>query len=132
MNIKPFDELFSPLRQYFQKNSFMRRENSEQPLRSELFSMDQMDQHARHLAHTHHISEQQSPEQLLKRLDQNEEVLFKVTNLLQDSVKEKKSITPAGEWLLDNFYLVEEQIRIARRHLPKGYSKGLPQLSSGS
>ncbi|HEY3404670.1 MAG TPA: glucoamylase family protein [Ohtaekwangia sp.] len=131
MNIKPLDELFSPLRQYFQKNSFMRRETSEQPLRSELFSMEQMDQHARHLAQSHHIRTEQSTEQLLKRLDRNEEVLFRVTNLLQDSVKAKKSITPAGEWLLDNFYLVEEQIRIAKRYLPKGYSKGLPQLSKG-
>lgn len=131
MNIKPFDELLSPLRQYFQKNSFLRRENSEQPLRSELYSMEQMDIHARNLAASHDISDQQSPEQLLKRLDENEEVLFRVTNLLQDSVKSKKSITPAGEWLLDNFYLVEEQIRIAKRHLPKGYSKGLPQLAKG-
>ncbi|HSW52034.1 MAG TPA: hypothetical protein VLG93_02285, partial [Sulfuricaulis sp.] len=36
-----------------------------------------------------------------------------------------------GEWLLDNFYLVEEQIRTARRHLPKGYSRELPRLAHG-
>ena len=44
----------------------------------------------------------------------------------------KKHITPAGEWLLDNFYLIEEQIRIAKRYLPKGYSKALPRLSQGA
>ncbi|HUH29918.1 MAG TPA: glucoamylase family protein, partial [Rhodanobacter sp.] len=42
-----------------------------------------------------------------------------------------KRITPAAEWLLDNFYLIEEQIRIARRHLPKGYSHELPRLDNG-
>ncbi|HAL92510.1 MAG TPA: cyclic beta 1-2 glucan synthetase, partial [Verrucomicrobia bacterium] len=36
-----------------------------------------------------------------------------------------------AEWLLDNFYLIEEQIRTARRHLPKGYSRELPRLLNG-
>ena len=40
-------------------------------------------------------------------------------------------ITPAGEWLLDNFYLIEEQIATAKRHLPRGYSRELPRLASG-
>jgi len=40
-------------------------------------------------------------------------------------------VSPAGEWLLDNFHLVEEQIRTAKRHLPKGYSRELPRLASG-
>jgi cyclic beta-1,2-glucan synthetase len=43
-----------------------------------------------------------------------------------------RRITPAGEWLLDNFYLIEEQIRTARRHLPKGYSRELPTLRHGA
>lgn len=37
---------------------------------------------------------------------------------------------PAGEWLLDNYYLIEEQIRIVRQHLPKNFGKGLPALAS--
>ncbi len=41
-------------------------------------------------------------------------------------------IAPAGEWLLDNFYLIEEQIYTGKKHLPKGYSKGLPQLLKGT
>src|SRR5690606_9259896 len=40
--------------------------------------------------------------------------------------------TPADEWLLDNIYLIEEQIRIARRHFPKDYSRQLPRLVGGS
>ncbi|MEI9917794.1 MAG: hypothetical protein WDO14_03210 [Bacteroidota bacterium] len=48
------DELFSPLRQYFQKDSFDREDvNDKPPLRSELFSTDQMDQHAIQLATLH-------------------------------------------------------------------------------
>ncbi|HYN13192.1 MAG TPA: glucoamylase family protein, partial [Burkholderiales bacterium] len=40
-------------------------------------------------------------------------------------------IAPAGEWLLDNFYLIEEQVRTAQRHLPRAYSRELPRLLSG-
>jgi hypothetical protein len=47
------------------------------------------------------------------------------------AVTEKRRIAPAGEWLLDNFYLIEEQIRTAKRHLPKGYSRELPRLRHG-
>ena len=52
--------------------------------------------------------------------------------MLAQAVTAKQRVTPAGEWLLDNAYLVEEQIRTARRHLPKGYSRELPSLAQGS
>lgn len=126
------DELLSPLRPYFQKDNFTRKDVTENPpLRSELFSAEQMEQHAQYLATVHTINHEQTTEQLLKRLSDNEEILSRVNDLLQKTVKEKKTISPAGEWLLDNFYLIDEQIRIGKRHLPKGYSKGLPKLSTG-
>ena len=37
-----------------------------------------------------------------------------------------------SEWLLDNFYMIAEQIRTAREHLPKNYSRELPHLKKGS
>jgi hypothetical protein len=65
------------------------------------------------------------------RLAENEDVLIGSCNLLTEAVKAKRRIAPAGEWLLDNFYLIEEQIRTAKWHLPKGYSRELPRLSNG-
>ena len=56
-------------------------------------------------------------------------MLIETCNQLTAAVVANQRITPAGEWLLDNFYLVEEQIRTARRHLPKGYSRELPSLA---
>ena len=53
-------------------------------------------------------------------------------NLLIETIKGNDQITPAGEWLLDNFYLLEEQIRTAKKHLPRKYSENLPQLSGSS
>ena len=104
----------------------------EPPLRSELFSADQMKQHGKTLAGLHQLSPGQVPDQLLTRLAENEGVLIGVRDLLAEAVKADRRITPAGEWLLDNFYLIEEQIRMAKRHLPKGYSRELPCILNGS
>src|SRR5512139_3344499 len=101
------------------------------PLRSELFSRDQMEQHGKTLAASHKLSPGHARDRLLAQLSENEGVLISARNLLADAVKTDRRITPAGEWLLDNFYLIEEQIRTARRHLPKGYSRELPRLLDG-
>ena len=101
------------------------------PLRSELFSAEQMKQHGRALAGQHKLSPGRAPDQLLARLAENESVLVAVHALLTEALAAERQITPAGEWLLDNFYLIEEQIRTAKRHLPKGYSRELPRLLHG-
>ncbi len=103
----------------------------ELPLRAELFSVSQMEQHGKDLAGTHTLSTDSFAEKLLGRLGENEVVLLDVRELLTNALTEKRRITPAGEWLLDNFYLIEEQVRTAKRYLPKGYSKGLPRLKNG-
>lgn len=107
--------------------------SGEPPLRSELFSSDQMELHGRKLAGIHSVGTELTPDlYLLKRLAENEEVLIDVRNIVTESVKANRQITPAGEWLLDNFYLIEEHIHTGKRHLPKGYSRELPRLLSGS
>ncbi len=103
----------------------------EPPLRSELFSSDQMKRHGKTLASSHTSGPSGVRDRLLTRLEENEDVLMGACNLLAEAVKANRRIAPAGEWLLDNFYLIEEQIRTARRHLPKGYSRELPRLLSG-
>src|SRR5436190_1306079 len=99
----------------------------ESPLRSELFSADQMKLHGKTLAASHQLSPERPRDRLLTRLVENEDVLLGVRSLLTEAVQANRRLTPAGEWLLDNFYLIEEQIRTARRHLPKNYSRELPR-----
>ena len=105
--------------------------DEEPPLRSELLSADQIDQYGKRLATTHKLTTQQVRDTLLSRLTSNETVLVDVCNLLSTTVSANHRITPAGEWLLDNFYLIEDQIRTARQHFPKGYSRELPRLLNG-
>jgi len=106
--------------------------DGEPPLRSELFSTEQMEQYGKTLAGLHTLGPKVDPDQqLLSRLTENETILLEVHNLVSEAVKANRHITPAGEWLLDNFYLIEEQIHTGRRHLPRGYSKELPRLLDG-
>jgi len=121
-------ELISNMRIFFQPNSSRLRYINEEPLRGELFSSDQMERFGKTLAGSHTLSTKPAKDHLLKRLDDNEAILHEVRKLLTGSIKRKQEIAPAGEWLIDNFYLIEEHIRTAKTHFPKGYSEDLPQL----
>ena len=70
-------------------------------------------------------------DRLLARLTRNEGLLVAAGELLKAAVTASRGIAPAGEWLLDNFHLIEEQVRTAKRHLPKAYSRELPRLLEG-
>ncbi|MEI7968629.1 MAG: glucoamylase family protein [Betaproteobacteria bacterium] len=90
-----------------------------------------MAQHGKALATSHAVGPGRGPDQLLPRLDSNEAALIGVCRLLTSALTQGRRIVPAGEWLLDNFYLIEEQIRTTRRHLPRNYSRELPRLGPG-
>ncbi|MEN6472772.1 MAG: hypothetical protein ABFD81_02060, partial [Syntrophaceae bacterium] len=119
------------MRSHLKKRFGKKYPPGEPPLRAELLSRDQMRQHGRVLAASHTLTQKRAPERLLARLTENEGVLVETCGLLTSAVKANRRIAPAGEWLLDNLYLIKEQIRTAKKHLPKGYSRELPRLGSG-
>ena len=105
--------------------------NERPPLRSEIFTKDRLEAHAVTIAKRHEIFFDKNAEHLLKRLADNENYLLEVYELLSGTLKQNNTISPAAEWMLDNFYLIEEQIYTGKKHLPKGYSKALPKLVKG-
>ena len=88
--------------------------------------------YAKALAQKHVVKDGTLKEMLLKRLADNEAVLLQVHAQLTLAVNNQQNIVPAAEWLLDNFYLIEENIYTGKQHLPKGYSLALPSLSKGA
>ncbi|MBX3415811.1 MAG: cyclic beta 1-2 glucan synthetase [Pirellulales bacterium] len=104
----------------------------EPPLRAELFSIDQLERHAKTVAASHTLTAGRGRDKLLPRLDENERVLIETYDLVTAAADQNRRIEPAAEWLLDNFYLVEEQLRAIRRLLPPSYSRELPRLESGA
>jgi cyclic beta-1,2-glucan synthetase len=104
----------------------------EAPLRAELFTAEEMEQHGKDMAAAHELVRRRSADRLLARLAANEKALVEVCTQLARTAETHRRVTPAGEWLLDNFYLIEEEIRTAKRHLPPGYSRELPRLADGA
>jgi len=99
---KTVPEFLSHLKLYFLGDNSQPRYILEQPLRSELFSSEQMEQHSMQLARLHILSSKPSPDQLLKRLADNEKVLLEVRDLFRESVKENYIITTppvSGCWI---------------------------------
>ena len=100
-------------------------------MRAELFSGDQLQRHAVALARQHQIDPKHGANRLLLRLADNEQVIIKAYDLVTSAEADGRRIALAGEWLLDNFYLIEQQIRVTRLHLPRTYSRELPRLLKG-
>ncbi|HEY5297339.1 MAG TPA: glucoamylase family protein [Verrucomicrobiae bacterium] len=104
---------------------------NERPLRGELLSSDLLKQHAKNLARDHKVSDRTGANFLLSRLADNENIL-RDYNAQTLRAEKTRQLTPAAEWLLDNFHLIEEQIRAARRHLPRRFNRQLPHLTNGA
>ena len=83
------------------------------------------------LAGDHRVDGRPGKDRLLPRLAENERVLQDAYDVVTAGATPGHRALPAETWLLDNFYLIEEQIALARRHLPGGFSRQLPRLASG-
>ncbi|MGZ5059465.1 MAG: GH36-type glycosyl hydrolase domain-containing protein, partial [Methylobacter sp.] len=103
----------------------------EEPIRFELFSDERLAQHAASLA-----KEQKAriiPEglKLMPRVRENSRVLFEAYKAIIKAAKEQRAITPAAEWVLDNFHVIEEQINDINVYLPEKFYRQLPKLING-
>jgi cyclic beta-1,2-glucan synthetase len=105
---------------------------AELPIREELYSIERLEQYAAALAAEHEIAEKpQRANLLLPRLEENGRELIAAYKALAESIREAHVISPAAEWLVDNFHIVEEQVREIREDLPKSYYHELPKLAAG-
>ena len=106
--------------------------NAEEPIRAELFSVARLEQHAESLALAQQVTEKPTAEKrLAARLDDNGRVLLAAYRAIASAIRDERAITPAADWLVDNFHAVEEQIRDIGDDLPRGYYRQLPKLSQG-
>src|SRR6185436_11861691 len=104
----------------------------ELPIREELYSVERLEHYAAGLAAEHKISENtRRMNLLLPRLEENGRKLLAAYQALAESIREEHVISPAAEWLVDNFHIVEEQVREIREDLPKSYYYELPKLADG-
>jgi cyclic beta-1,2-glucan synthetase len=106
--------------------------DSEQPIREELFSVERLEAHAKSLAVAQTVASRPTHGlPLAARLADNSTVLLSAYRSIVKAIDDGRQITPAGEWLIDNFHLVEKQIRQISTDLPPGYYRQLPKLVTG-
>ena len=105
---------------------------SAEPIRAELFSIERLEQHAESLAAAQPVtSTTRYTRRLLPRVQENGRVLLESYRTIAQAIREERTITPAAEWLVDNFHIVDEQLREIRDDLPPGYYRQLPKLAEG-
>ncbi|MGE5500728.1 MAG: GH36-type glycosyl hydrolase domain-containing protein, partial [Ignavibacteriales bacterium] len=102
------------------------------PVRAELFSVERLEAHARSLAAAQGVTLRPvKVPALASRLAEDEKVLLAAYRDVLGAVDEGAAIAPAAEWLIDNYHVVERQIREVRSDLPPGYYRQLPKLGGG-
>src|SRR5438067_3733618 len=109
-----------------------RHASEDVPIREELYSIERLEQYAAFLATEHEIAyKPRRVNLLLPRLEENSRKLIEAYQALAQSLRSEHVISPAAEWLVDNFHIVEEQVREIREDLPRGYYRELPKLAKG-
>lgn len=102
------------------------------PIRAEVFGIERLEHHARSLAEAQSITETPTRgRNLLRRVRRNGRALVAAYRDIVEAVRAKREITPGEEWLLDNFFVVDEQLREVRDHLPGSYYRLLPKIADG-
>jgi cyclic beta-1,2-glucan synthetase len=106
--------------------------HSLEPIRAELYGLESLEAQARELATAARTAGRgRAGSPLLRRLAANERVLVQAYRQISAAARTGESLTTDAEWLLDNFYIIEEVLREVRHDLPRGYYRELPKLADG-
>jgi cyclic beta-1,2-glucan synthetase len=104
----------------------------DKPLRDELLSIELLEERARALAARFTVDPEppRSSRRGYPRLEENARLLEEAYRTLVGDVHRGEFVTPATEWILDNYHLVVGEIHDVRRNLPRGYYRELPKLAT--
>ena len=101
----------------------------EPPIRSEIFGLQRFAQHGRSLGETHRAARATSrAATFFPRLRSNIHTLREAHRYIGVQASTGYDISPAAEWLLDNFHLIEAQLKEIHDGLPWSYFRALPVL----
>lgn len=116
------------------------RERVEAPSQDALLSPEELKKHAEEIARGHTFSKNTGlSDCLVSRMEKNFQLITNVYRMLNEDVRKKVPVPPAAEWLLDNFYIVEEQVQEIKQILIRekclrlnilnsGFLKGFPRI----
>jgi len=103
------------------------------PVRAELFGVQRFEQHGRSLARAQVVQEPGTDTGIspfFPRVESNLRSLRSAFDYVALISQSGRYVSPAAEWLLDNFHLVEAQLQQIREGLPRSYYARLPKLAA--
>jgi cyclic beta-1,2-glucan synthetase len=102
------------------------------PLHGDLLGLEQLEDRARSLAARFTLARERrrGTRDPLPTLPEHAKALRHAYRTLAGDVRRGEAFVPAGEWLLDNFHLIEGQLREVRHDLPARYYAELPKLAT--
>ena len=104
----------------------------EPPIRSEIFGPQRFAQHGRSLGETHRAAGLRlRPGNFFPRLQSNMAALRAANRYIGVQAATGYDLSPAAEWLLDNFHVVEAQFKEIHEGMPSSYFRALPVLQDG-
>ena len=87
-------------------------------IKGALLDTQQLEDYLRKIASGHVLQDKSNKYTYpIPRLKENFEFITEVYNLLNEHIKLKLPIHPAGEWILDNFYIIDETVKIVTKEL---------------
>jgi cyclic beta-1,2-glucan synthetase len=104
------------------------------PLRRDVLPLESLRELATSLGKRHSEAKKlnKSSDFLLQRLRQNEKIIARVVRGLSQAARLEQAVSLSAEWLLDNNYVVQGQIKDVQRNLTRAFLKELPCITAGS
>ena len=99
------------------------------PLRAEVLTSEELAARAVELAQFYsNVVKTPRGAKLKQRFKENTRLLSKAYFAFAKAAADEESLTAGAEWLLDNYHVIDEQVKEIRRDLPRGYYRSLPKL----
>ena len=102
-----------------------------EPIRAEIFGLDRLEIHARHLAVHTRPAHGVVGRPLLQQFVRNRRSLLRAYRQISAAYRRKETFGPDAEWLLDNFHIVSDALFEVHTDLPRGYYRKLPKIGAG-
>ncbi|HWC04555.1 MAG TPA: glucoamylase family protein [Methylomirabilota bacterium] len=103
----------------------------QEPIRGALLSPDRLEEHAGRIAGLAVLRDSQAGRRLSPRVRDSGRVLLQCYRELAGVIRDEGATTPAAEWLVDNFHVVDGVVRQVREDLPRAFYRQLPKLAEG-
>jgi len=96
------------------------------------FKLDELKETAKKIAKSQHYTDRDKPlKPIGEELEKAREILINAYREFAGAVKANQEITPAAEWIIDNYYIIQEQFVQIKSDFPENYQRSIPRLVKG-